>query len=561
MIQYPTKAKDLMKLAVDCMGEDDYAGAIRFAYEALSQEKEGYRKQGIYIFLAECYAMDGNEEYALQTLAQVMSRDEINVQAQVLMIATLLRMGVDTSIVGHYITSFMQLIRQYGVRSEQDLYLLCNSGGIRIDQSTVEAALNGRLLKKRHLKNADDRANELINRAKEYIFVHDYDMALETLQSIEQKGVSKSVRVEILNDECLCFMALGDVDMVHDRVQKVLDIDPCDVEALMVQYMLSVEDEQEDVAQQCIGRIGQADGLSDEKMSKVFTILSMDGKYRDIISIADKQLEYCPDCYVYNKCKAIALYNLGNRKACKKIFADMARLYPDMTGAEQYLYFLDKYASDNDGKVIDDCYLGQLYAEWQKLLDEVTADTAVDQYGRVNRKLALAIRYLVSKEFDGDMKAQSVKKLVELGVYAVEEFLSSLLIEEDVLPICKSEIIYRLSLAGRKRFAVMQDFKFNIVKLKSKRQLDKYSLTCQKAYCRACSYAACLGQKAIEKLGEALDEVWALARERRVSLRSADCLSAMLISYAFKRPIEALQPDVEYNTDTYLEYCHELFDN
>ena len=54
MIQYPTKAKDLMKLAVDCMGEDDYAGAIRFAYEALSQEKEGYRKQGIYIFLAEC---------------------------------------------------------------------------------------------------------------------------------------------------------------------------------------------------------------------------------------------------------------------------------------------------------------------------------------------------------------------------------------------------------------------------------------------------------------------------------------------------------------------------
>lgn len=560
MIKYPTKAKDLMKLAVKCMGEEDYAGAIRFAYDALSQEKEGYKKHGIYIFIAECYAMDGNEEYALQTLAQVMSRDEINLQAQVLMIATLLRMGADMATVGHYITSFMQLIRHFGVRSEKELYLLCNSGGVRMDQSTVEAALNGRLMKKSHLKTADDRANAAIKRAKEYIFVHDYDMALDALQSIEQKGVSKSVRVEILNDECLCFMAIGDVDMVQERVQEVLDIDPNDVEALMVKYMLSIEDEQEEIAQQCIWRIGQCDGLSDEHMSKVFTILSLDGKYRDIIDIADKQLEYCPDCYVYNKCKAIALYNLGNRKACKKIFADMARLYPDMTGAEQYIYFLDRYASDSN-QVLDDCYLEQVYTEWQNLLREVTSDTAVDEYGRVDKRLALAVRYLASKEFDGDLKAQSIKKLVDMGVYTVEEFLYSLLIKEDVLPICKSDIIYRLSLVGRKKFAVMQDFKFNIVKLKSKRQLDKYNLTCQKAYYRASSYSAFLGQTAIDKLGDTLGEICRLAQQKEVTFRSVDCLSALLVSVAFDRPIEAIQPDVEYNIDTYLDYCHKLFDD
>ena len=561
MIQYPTKAKDLMKLAVSCMDDEDYAGAIRFAYDALAKEQDQDKRQSIYFFIAECYAVDGNEEFAVQILAKVLSRNDESLQAYVLMIATLARMQADTSAIGHYIVQMAHIVAKYGVKSNKELFLLCNKGGVQIDQQTFDMALNGKILSQPRLKNADDRARDIINRAKEYIFEHDYDMALQTLQDIEQKGVSKSVRVEILNDECLCFMALGDVDMVYDRVQKVLDIAPNDVEALMVKYMLSVEDEQEDVAQQCIERIGQADGLADEKMSKVYTLLSMDGKYRDIISIADRQLAYCPDCYVYNKCKALALYNLGNVKACKKIFADMARLYPEMTGAEQYLYFLDEYASVNADKTIGDCYLRQLHEEWQRLIEDVTQDSAIDEYGRVDKKLALAIRYLASREFDGDLQLRSVKKLVDIGVYAVEQFLYSLLIEDGILSICKSDIIYRLALAGRKKFSLMQDLKFCIVRFRGKRQLDKYNLTCQKAYYRACSYAAFLGQTAIDQLGEALDVVCELALQKGVALRSADCLSAVLISYAFQRPIEALQPDVQYNVDTYLDYCHRLFDN
>lgn len=561
MIRYPNNAKDLMKLAVSCMDDEDYAGAIRFAYDALARERGQDKRQSIYFFLAECYAVDGNEEFAVETLAKVLNHNEESLQAYVLMIATLARMQADASAIGHYIVQLAQIVARYGVKSDKELFLLCNKGGVQIDKQTFDLALDGKFPSKPRLQNADDRAREIIHIAREYILEHDYYMAFETLQRIELKGVSKAVKVEIFNDECLCFMAQGYLKQVKESVQRVLELDPDNVEALMTKYMMSADEQDEDVARQCIERIGQVDCLSDDNMSKVYKILALDGKYQDIVVIADRQLGYCPDCYVYNKCKALALYNLGNVKACKKIFADMARLYPDMTGAEQYLYFLERYANGDANEIIDDCYLRQLHKEWQGLIEDINAQNVLDEFGRVDKKLALAIRYLASREFDGDLQVRSVKKLMDTGVYALEEFLYSLLIKDDVLSICKSDIIYRLALAGRKKFATMQDLKYCIVRLRGKGRLDKYNLTCQKAYYRACSYAAFLGQKAIDKLGEALDEVCELAREKGVALRSAECLSAVLISYAFQRPIEALQPDVEYNIDTYLDYCHRLFDN
>lgn len=560
MIRYPNKAKDLMKLAVSCMDDVDYAGAIRFAYDALAIERDQDKKQSIYYFIAECYTLEGAEEFAVETLAKVLSRNDEALQAYVLMIAALAHMQADASTIGYYIVQMAQIVARYGVKSDKELFLLCNKGGVQIDKQTFQSALSGDFPRRPRLQNADDRAREIIRIAREHILEHEYDNALETLHTIEFKGLSNAVKVEIFNDECLCYMVRGEIETVQNIVQTVLELDPNDVEALMVKYMLSMEHDEEDIARQCMERIGQVDSLTDEQMSKVYSMLSLDNKYQDIVTIADRQLGYCPDCYVYNKCKALALYNLGNVKACKKIFADMARLYPDMAGAEQYLYFLEQHAGDNN-KITDECYLRPLHLEWQGLIDDVNSQNVLDEFGRVDKKLALAIRYLASREFDGDLQARSIKKLTDTGVYALEEYLYSLLIKYDVLPICKSDIIYRLALAGRKKFAIMQDLKFCIVRFMGKGRLDKYNLTCQKAYYRACSYAAFLGQKAIDQLGEALKVVCELAREKSVALRSANCLSAVLISYAFQRPIEALYPDVEYNIDTYLDYCHRLFDN
>lgn len=560
MIRYPNKAKDLMKLAVSCMDDVDYAGAIRFAYDALAIERDQDKKQSIYYFIAECYTLEGAEEFAVETLAKVLSRNDEALQAYVLMIAALAHMKADASTIGYYIVQMAQIVARYGVKSDKELFLLCNKGGVQIDKQTFQSALSGDFPRRPRLQNADDRAREIIRIAREHILEHEYDNALETLHTIEFKGLSNAVKVEIFNDECLCYMARGEIETVQNIAQTVLELDPNDVEALMVKYMLSMEHDEEDIARQCMERIGQVDSLTDEQMSKVYSMLSLDDKYQDIVTIADRQLGYCPDCYVYNKCKALALYNLGNVKACKKIFADMARLYPDMAGAEQYLYFLGQHAGDNN-KITDDCYLRPLHLEWQGLIDDVNSQDVLDEFGRVDKKLALAIRYLASREFDGDLQARSIKKLTDTGVYALEEYLYSLLIKYDVLPICKSDIIYRLALAGRKKFAIMQDYKFCIVRFMGKGRLDKYNLTCQKAYYRACSYAAFLGQKAIDQLGEALEVVCELAREKSVALRSANCLSAVLISYAFQRPIEALHPDVEYNIDTYLDYCHKLFDD
>ena len=158
MIRYPNKAKDLMKLAVSCMDDVDYAGAIRFAYDALAIERDQDKKQSIYYFIAECYTLEGAEEFAVETLAKVLSRNDEALQAYVLMIAALAHMQADASTIGHYIVQMAQIVARYGVKSDKELFLLCNKGGVQIDKQTFQSALSGDFPRRPRLQNADDRA-------------------------------------------------------------------------------------------------------------------------------------------------------------------------------------------------------------------------------------------------------------------------------------------------------------------------------------------------------------------------------------------------------------------
>ena len=195
--------------------------------------------------------------------------------------------------------------------------------------------------------------------------------------------------------------------------------------------------------------LAKRDGLSNEEMLKVSSLLCELGLHSDVFEYArrmEKQFAYDGNVLFM---EGIAAINCGMEEEAKEVFDRLLTLYPDAAVVEYYL------KAAEEGSISSASYLYRVPPEERQLreekLEELTELTVSDLRNRYSAEMD-EIEELFDwcfDEMDGqDLRLQAIAVTLALNADA-REYLEDLLLDYQVNDVIKTEVVRNLCIRNK----------------------------------------------------------------------------------------------------------------
>lgn len=538
-IYFPEKSNSYYVLCHKCMQEEKYIDAIHFCKKSLEICKNKQEKKESLMCLAALYSKIGQIKFANEALFELLCEFPNYHEAHLALMFNLPLTANGKQLGEYYLKKCQDIFEKFVV--DLDDLESDEFGDIIDDENEIldDFFEKCEMKKKFQIVNKKSKLKQYVSDAYQALAHKHIDEALEFLMdALTIRNASNEGKMQVCNAFSCCYFEQDERELCYESLMLSFEVQPNNIDCLCLMIAFARRYDDDKTLQFAIENLEKCKIDNSYDAFKAISSLNGEKRFAKALEFTNEVLNTRPYDYIFNKCRAILQFNLGNISCAKRIFIRQNRLYGDFCDAKHFLTFFEVFSSQKylpiQRLVSDFNLMTSFYISKATIYLSLPQELAKKNFEE--KSFRNCLDWLLEQYINVELTTNIIKELIAINEKTMINWLLKKLCQDDGVDVnFKIEIVVQMLLSGyTKAIQFVFATKIDSLKFSRSEELAMLSPEIFEGYCRAYVIAIFSEMEATKPLSKALKLYQNKISENKIDAKfDSQQICAILLKIAF----------------------------